>query len=98
MGHAEKSTVYLLTYSPIAKPLTLTYCLHNFVVNTIDWVQDAVRERYRQNSRTSEAGHSWTAYLWESYEAGQAWLVVSLVGTGTSANLFSTILCVPHLR
>ena len=47
-------------------------------------MQDAVRERYRQNSRTSEAGNSWPAYLWESYEAGQAWLVVSLVGMSLS--------------
>ncbi|KAG0080000.1 glycerol ethanol, ferric requiring protein [Linnemannia elongata] len=64
---------------------------------TIDWVQDAVRERYRQNSRTSEAGHSWTAYLWESYEAGQAWLVVSLVGVVIGINAAFIAICTEWL-
>ncbi|KAF8947267.1 glycerol ethanol, ferric requiring protein [Haplosporangium gracile] len=64
---------------------------------TIDWVQDAVRERYRQNSRTSEAGHSWTAYLWESYEAGQAWLVVSLVGVVIGVNAAFIAICTEWL-
>ncbi|KAF9091068.1 glycerol ethanol, ferric requiring protein [Mortierella sp. AD031] len=64
---------------------------------TIDWVQDAVRERYRQNSRTSEAGHSWTAYLWESYEAGQAWVVVSLVGVVIGINAAFIAICTEWL-
>ncbi|KAF9919947.1 glycerol ethanol, ferric requiring protein [Linnemannia zychae] len=64
---------------------------------TIDWVQDAVRERYRQNSRISEAGHSWTAYLYESYEAGQAWLVVSLVGVVIGINAAFIAICTEWL-
>lgn len=46
----------------------------------VDWVQDAVRERYRQSTRTSDGNLSWKSYLYKLYEAGQAWLVVSLVG------------------
>lgn len=51
-----------------------------FLGDFLDWVQDAVRERYRQTVKSSEANRSWKSYLVESYEAGQAWLVVSLVG------------------
>ncbi|GJJ71257.1 chloride channel 3/4/5 [Entomortierella parvispora] len=64
---------------------------------TIDWVQDAVRERYRQTSKTAEANHSWASYLWESYEAGQAWLVVSLVGIVIGINAAFIAICTEWL-
>ncbi|KAF9584268.1 glycerol ethanol, ferric requiring protein [Lunasporangiospora selenospora] len=53
---------------------------------TIDWVQDAIRERYRQTAKVSEGNNSWMSFLYESYEAGQAWLVVSLVGVVIGVN------------
>ncbi|KAG0032126.1 glycerol ethanol, ferric requiring protein [Podila clonocystis] len=64
---------------------------------TIDWVQDAVRERYRQTVKSSEANHSWKSYLLESYEAGQAWLVVSLVGVVIGVNAAFIAICTEWL-
>ncbi|KAG0006782.1 glycerol ethanol, ferric requiring protein [Modicella reniformis] len=64
---------------------------------TIDWVQDAVRERYRQSTRTSDGNRSWKAYLYESYEAGQAWLVVSLVGVVIGLNAAFIAICTEWL-
>ncbi|KAG0264356.1 glycerol ethanol, ferric requiring protein [Mortierella polycephala] len=64
---------------------------------TIDWVQDAVRERYRQTTKVSEANDSWTSFLWESYEAGQAWLVVSLVGVVIGVNAAFIAICTEWL-
>ncbi|KAG9322819.1 hypothetical protein KVV02_007593 [Mortierella alpina] len=64
---------------------------------TIDWVQDAVRERYRQTTRITEASHSWSSYLWESYEAGQAWVVVSLVGVVIGINAAFIAICTEWL-
>ena len=45
---------------------------------TIDWVQDAAREQLRVLG--------WRRKLWESYDAGQAWLVVTLVGIVIGVN------------
>ncbi|CAG8544340.1 4591_t:CDS:10 [Diversispora eburnea] len=59
---------------------------------TIDWVQDAIHERSRMNALRSAAienRSSWSTWLLLSYEAGQAWIVVSIVGAiiGLSAAL-----------
>ncbi|KAG0360740.1 chloride channel [Gamsiella multidivaricata] len=64
---------------------------------TIDWVQDAVRERYRQTTKISEGNNSWTSYLYESYEAGQAWVVVSLVGVVIGLNAAFIAICTEWL-
>ncbi|KAI1314486.1 glycerol ethanol, ferric requiring protein [Mortierella claussenii] len=64
---------------------------------TIDWVQDAVRERYRQTTKAAEASGSWTSYLFESYEAGQAWVVVSLVGVVIGLNAAFIAICTEWL-
>ncbi|CCG81610.1 Putative uncharacterized protein [Taphrina deformans PYCC 5710] len=62
---------------------------------TIDWVQDAAREHKRKEEqmRRSEALYgdsrrlqSWKDWLWESYDAGQAWLVFMLVGACIGLN------------
>jgi chloride channel 3/4/5 len=61
---------------------------------TIDWVQDEVQEQIRRRARRRE-GHGfwdregtfgWRRKLWESYDAGQAWLVVTLVGAAIGLN------------
>lgn len=62
--------------------------------STIDWVQDAVQEQARRRARRRQ-GHgfwdregtfAWRRKLWESYDAGQAWLVVTLVGAAIGLN------------
>ena len=61
---------------------------------TIDWVQDAAREQLRRRARRKENlgfferdGHlGWRRKLVESYEAGQAWIVVTLVGAAIGLN------------
>lgn len=61
---------------------------------TIDWVQDAAREQLRRRARRKEnAGFferdgrlGWRQTLRESYEAGQAWIVVTLVGATIGLN------------
>ncbi|KAJ5587560.1 uncharacterized protein N7459_003325 [Penicillium hispanicum] len=61
---------------------------------TIDWVQDAVYEQSRRRAkRRSGAGFweqegvfGWRRKLQESYDAGQAWLVVTLVGMAIGLN------------
>ncbi|TKA77113.1 hypothetical protein B0A49_01406 [Cryomyces minteri] len=61
---------------------------------TIDWVQDAAREQLRRKARRQEkAGHferegkiGWRERVRESYDAGQAWIVVSLVGAAIGLN------------
>lgn len=61
---------------------------------TIDWVQDAAREQLRRRARKKEnAGFSGRRgrfgvrqKLWESYDAGQAWIVVTLVGVTIGLN------------
>ncbi|KAF9351592.1 glycerol ethanol, ferric requiring protein [Mortierella sp. AD094] len=65
---------------------------------TIDWVQDAVRERYRQTTKaTPDGSGSWSSYLYDSYEAGQAWVVVSLVGVVIGLNAAFIAICTEWL-
>ena len=55
---------------------------------TIDWVQDAAREQLRRRARKQESAGffdrdgklGWRRKLWEMFDAGQAWLVVTIVG------------------
>ncbi|KAF1816910.1 chloride channel protein [Eremomyces bilateralis CBS 781.70] len=62
--------------------------------STIDWVQDAAREtlrrRARKQGRPGTYGRSFgvrlKGQLQESYNAGQAWLVVSLIGAAIGLN------------
>ncbi|KAF2217073.1 hypothetical protein CERZMDRAFT_32306 [Cercospora zeae-maydis SCOH1-5] len=61
---------------------------------TIDWVQDAAREQQRRKSRRlSRAAHQqsfgrvgWRRKVWEAYDAGQGWIVVTLIGTAIGLN------------
>ena len=61
---------------------------------TIDWVQDAVHEQARRRTKRREGYGFWEqegAFGWrrkvsESYDAGQAWLVVTLVGAAIGLN------------
>ncbi|KAJ5619915.1 hypothetical protein N7510_003899 [Penicillium lagena] len=61
---------------------------------TIDWVQDAVHEQARRRAKRrsgqgfwdQEGTFGWRRKLYESYDAGQAWLVVTLVGMAIGAN------------
>jgi hypothetical protein len=54
----------------------------------IDWVQDAAREQLRRKARRRENASifksggrvGWRYKLWESYDAGQGWIVVTLIG------------------
>ncbi|KAI0970532.1 voltage gated chloride channel [Xylaria arbuscula] len=62
---------------------------------TIDWVQDAARERSRRNAQRRKAAAaglhdrgrvSWRYRLWESYDAAQGWIVVTLIGAAIGLN------------
>lgn len=60
---------------------------------TIDWVQDAAREQLRRNFRRNETRtqrlKGWERLRqqsWELYDAGQAWIVVTLVGIAIGLN------------
>lgn len=61
---------------------------------TIDWVQDAAREQQRRKARRQErAGFferegrlGWRRKLWEAYDAGQGWIVVTLIGAAIGLN------------
>ena len=61
---------------------------------TIDWVQDAAREQLRRRARRKEnagfferEGHlGWRRTLSDSYDAAQAWIVVTLVGAAIGIN------------
>ena len=61
---------------------------------TIDWVQDAAREQLRRRARRRENsgfferdGHlGWRRRIQETYEAGQAWIVVTIVGAAIGLN------------
>ena len=61
---------------------------------TIDWVQDAAREQLRRRARRKENDGffqrdgrlGWAQTFRESYEAGQAWIVVTLVGAAIGLN------------
>ncbi|KAL5601146.1 hypothetical protein BROUX41_005951 [Berkeleyomyces rouxiae] len=56
---------------------------------TIDWVQDAAHEHARREARKQQLNGwrnnngkvGWKYRLYESYEAGQVWIVVTLIGT-----------------
>ncbi|ORY85640.1 voltage gated chloride channel [Protomyces lactucae-debilis] len=59
---------------------------------TIDWVQDASREHRRklekqklQRGSSSRLG-TVKGWLWHAYDAGQAWMVVSLIGACIGLN------------
>ncbi|PQE23923.1 voltage gated chloride channel protein [Rutstroemia sp. NJR-2017a WRK4] len=59
-----------------------------------DWVQDAAKEQIRRKVRKRETagffergGHAgWRYRLWESYDAAQAWIVVTLIGIAIGVN------------
>ncbi|EPS40235.1 hypothetical protein H072_5966 [Dactylellina haptotyla CBS 200.50] len=59
---------------------------------TIDWVQDAAKAQLQRRLQQRSAGNfisgtvGWRRRIWESYEAGQAWIVVSLVGACIGLN------------
>ncbi|KAM5450282.1 glycerol ethanol, ferric requiring protein [Microsporum canis] len=61
---------------------------------TIDWVQDAVQEQTRRRIRRTEGARFWDqegAFGWrrkldEAYDAGQAWLVMTIVGVAIGLN------------
>jgi chloride channel 3/4/5 len=69
---------------------------------TIDWVQDAAREQLRRKARRNRRaigqregtgrtifgrGHGkWRSKIAEAYDAGQAWIVVTLVGAAIGLN------------
>ncbi len=61
---------------------------------TIDWVQDDAREQLRRRARRNEnAGFfgragvmGWRRKVRDSYDAGQAWLVVTIVGVVIGLN------------
>ncbi len=61
---------------------------------TIDWVQDAAREQLRIRARRKEdlgsferdGRLSWRQKLLGLYDAGQAWIVVTLVGAAIGLN------------
>lgn len=62
--------------------------------STIDWVQDAAHDQSRKRSRRKENAGSfdrdgylaWTRRLKDIYDAGQAWIVVILVGAAIGLN------------
>lgn len=61
---------------------------------TIDWVQDAAREQLRRRAKRKEnlgffernGRLGWRRKILDSYEAGQAWIVVTLVGAAIGLN------------
>ncbi|KAI9728028.1 MAG: glycerol ethanol, ferric requiring protein [Cirrosporium novae-zelandiae] len=61
---------------------------------TIDWVQDAAKDQARRRARRRENTGSfdekeslgWRRRLSDAYDAGQAWLVVTLVGAAIGLN------------
>jgi chloride channel 3/4/5 len=56
---------------------------------TIDWVQDAAREQLRRKARrrsNPRTPHGWRARIADAYDAGQAWIVVTLVGAAIGLN------------
>ena len=61
---------------------------------TIDWVQDAAREQLRRKAKRKERSTHWSRYgrirwrrkIAEAYDAGQAWIVVTLVGAAIGLN------------
>ena len=61
---------------------------------TIDWVQDAAREQLRRKERRLQSSDAYgrrgdwnlRQRAWELYDAGQAWIVVTLVGAAIGLN------------
>ncbi|KAG9240389.1 chloride channel [Calycina marina] len=62
--------------------------------STIDWVQDAAKEQVRRKIQRRETagllergGHvGWRYRVWESYEAAQGWIVVTIIGAAIGMN------------
>jgi chloride channel 3/4/5 len=59
----------------------------NTNIPLLDWVQDAAREQSRRKARRKRTAGlfdngkvTWRYRLWESYDAAQGWIVVTLVG------------------
>ncbi|TGZ83997.1 hypothetical protein EX30DRAFT_96395 [Ascodesmis nigricans] len=62
---------------------------------TIDWVQDAERAALQRRVNRSHSDgffvrggrrHGWRRKLWESYDAGQAWIVITIIGATIGMN------------
>ncbi|KAI6838921.1 hypothetical protein KC350_g5752, partial [Hortaea werneckii] len=62
---------------------------------TIDWVQDASRENTRRRARRADRASfferegklpGWRRKVWEAYDAGQGWIVVTLIGIAIGLN------------
>ncbi|TKA25225.1 hypothetical protein B0A50_05923 [Salinomyces thailandicus] len=61
---------------------------------TIDWVQDASRENARRRARRQDRASfferegrlGWRRKVWEAYDAGQGWIVVTLIGVAIGLN------------
>ncbi|KAF5005471.1 hypothetical protein FDECE_8090 [Fusarium decemcellulare] len=60
---------------------------------TTDWVQDAAREQAKRKSRRKQAAGlyergqpGWRYQLWRSYDAAQAWIVVTIIGIAIGLN------------
>ncbi|EMR84268.1 putative voltage gated chloride channel protein [Botrytis cinerea BcDW1] len=74
-------------------PLLYPIC-DNSVDTSQDWVQDAAKEQIRRKVRKRETagffergGHAgWRYKLWESYDAAQAWIVVTIIGAAIGLN------------
>lgn len=56
----------------------------------IDWVKDAILERYRQSSfqKRNQNDNSWQAWWRMTFETTQTWIVVSLVGKENDADTY----------
>ena len=59
----------------------------------IDWVQDAARAQLQRRIQKRKEGYyvrtNWRRKLWLSYDAGQAWIVISLIGAHTFPSYIS---------
>ncbi|KAJ1970182.1 glycerol ethanol, ferric requiring protein, partial [Dimargaris verticillata] len=53
---------------------------------TIDWVQDAQRERQRVQELHAKLDQSWRSLFIRAYEHSQAWWVILLVGLAIGVN------------
>lgn len=60
---------------------------------TTDWVQDATRERLRRKARRKQTKslfdtgqNDWRYKLYSAYEAGQGWIVVTIIGAAIGIN------------
>lgn len=58
-----------------------------------DWVQDAAREQLRRKARrkrynglSNNGKLDWRHKLWESYDAAQGWIVVTIIGAAIGLN------------